>query len=365
MKRFKIVAVLGARPQFIKCAAMARILESPPIKKRLEWTWVNTGQHYDYRLSGLFFKELKLPQFKYDLRIGSYPHGKQTGLMLEKIERVLLKERPGLVLVFGDTNSTLAGALAASKLHIPVAHVEAGLRSFNRTLPEEVNRVLTDRVSSLLFCPTRRAVDQLKREGILRGVYLAGDVMADLLGASKKILKSGGRKKSYYLATVHRNTNTDNRARLSKIFKALGALDKEVIFPLHPRTRDILRRDAGLRARVRSHKNLKLAAPASYLNMIRLEKNSAGIITDSGGVQKEAFLLGVPCVTLREETEWTETVRYGLNTLCRPNARDILKAFKKMNKRKLRKIPPVFGRGDASKKIVSRLVGYLNQSGNR
>lgn len=323
MKTLKIVDVVGARPQFIKLAPVLKA-----IKEYNEKNWqcpiqeilVHTGQHYDYEMSGVFFDELGLKAPDYHLGVGSGTHGYQTGEMLKRIEEVLLAEKPDLVMVYGDTNSTLAGALAAAKLHIPVAHVEAGLRSFNKRIPEEINRVLTDHVSDLLFCPTETAVKNLEREGITKGVYLVGDVMYDaalqyLALAERKsciLERLGLEPKSYALATVHRAENTDDPERLRAIFAGLEGVARAglpVVLPLHPRTRKAAEA-LGL-----SLNSVRVLEPVSYLDMLLLEKNARVILTDSGGVQKEAFFFRVPCVTLREETEWVETVEAGWNVL--------------------------------------------------
>jgi UDP-GlcNAc3NAcA epimerase len=334
----RIVSVVGARPQFIKAATVSRALAAhnethagPAVEEKL----VHTGQHYDDNMSEVFFTELEIPRPAYNLGIGSGSHGEQTGRMLEHIEQVLLSDKPDLVLVYGDTNSTLAGALAAAKLHIPVAHVEAGLRSFVRTMPEEINRVLTDHVSDLLFCPTPTAVTNLGQEGIDKGVHYVGDVMYDsTLFYSRKVTpleepmlrRLGIAPKSFYLATVHRAENTDNRERLTAIFTAFEEIATEVcpaVLPLHPRTVKYLHQ-YGLQVR----NAVKIIDPASYLEMVVLEKNARKILTDSGGVQKEAYFLGVPCVTLRDETEWVETVEAGWNTLAGSDTRRIVAAAK-------------------------------------
>lgn len=302
----KVVTIVGARPQFIKAAVLSREL-----RKDHEEILVHTGQHYDDNMSGVFFKELEIPEPNYNLGIGSGSHGKQTGEMLSGIEDILLKESPDWVLVYGDTNSTLAGALAASKLQLRIAHVEAGLRSFNRNMPEEINRVLTDHLSSLLFCPTETAVNNLCNEGIRQGVHQVGDVMYDALlwALGKAELNSGILQQmglnpgSYLLATVHRAENTDNLDRLRGILKAFNKLEDSLIWPVHPRTRKILDDIHWMPG-----KSVRLIDPVSYVDMVHLEKNARVILTDSGGMQKEAYWMGVPCVTLRDETEWVETV---------------------------------------------------------
>ena len=312
----KIVSIIGARPQFIKCAPVSRALRCVATE-----ILVHTGQHYDANMCAVFFRDLDLPVPDYHLEVGSGSHGYQTGEMLKRIETVLLTQRPDWVLVYGDTNSTVAGALAAAKLHIPVAHVEAGLRSFNRAMPEEVNRVLTDHLACLLFCPTQTAVENLAREGITAGVHLVGDVMYDALWdhveiaqhKSTILARLGLAPRSYILATIHRAENTDTPARLANLLQALTLLAQRgqpLVFPVHPRTR---KRMEALGWRPCA--SLWLLEPVAYLDMLQLEAAARVILTDSGGVQKEAYWLRVPCVTLREETEWVETVRTGWNVL--------------------------------------------------
>jgi UDP-GlcNAc3NAcA epimerase len=326
----KLLTVVGARPQFVKVAALSRVLRSQSgIEERL----VHTGQHYDDSMSDVFFRELEIPRPDYDLAIGSGTHGAQTGRMLEAIEAVLLHEKPDWVMVYGDTNSTLAGALSAAKLHIPVAHVEAGLRSFNRAMPEEINRVLTDNVSSLLFAPSRQAVLNLFQEGIPESkVHLVGDVMYDAAihygrGSTEtsRILDAlGVRPSRYVLATIHRAENTDASDRLKSVFDGLRAVARElpVVIPLHPRTRKALR-DNGLLRSVEAE--LKVTEPVGYFDMTRLERNARVIATDSGGVQKEAYFFRVPCVTLRDETEWVELVESGWNRLVPPTCSGVIR----------------------------------------
>jgi len=309
----KIVTVVGARPQFIKAAPVSRAL-----RKQHTEILVHTGQHYDNNMSAVFFEELDIPEPDYNLGIGSASHGAQTGAMLAAIEEVLLKERPDWMLVYGDTNSTLAGALAAVKLHIKVAHVEAGLRSFNRLMPEEINRLLTDHVSDLLLCPSQTAADNLKAEGVTRGVHVVGDVMADALayavarsaGRSQVLPRLGLTAKKYLLVTIHRAENTDDPGRITSILSALNDLQETVVFPVHPRTRAVLEK---LDCVIQPH--VLLIEPVGYLDMAQLEQSARMILTDSGGIQKEAYWLGVPCVTLRDETEWVETVAAGWNVL--------------------------------------------------
>lgn len=319
----RIVTVVGARPQFIKAAVVSRALrDCPGVREVL----VHTGQHYDRNMSGVFFEELGLPLPDVNLGIGSGPHGRQTGRMLEALEAVLLEYQGDWVLVYGDTNSTLAGALAAVKLHLPLAHVEAGLRSFNRRMPEELNRVLTDHAADLLFAPTATAVANLAREGIVGSqVHQVGDVMYDaaryyakLAERDEKLLLLGWGLEpgGYVLATVHRAENTDVPERLGHILRGLAGVAQRipVVLPLHPRTRSLLR-ERGEEALL---EGLLVTEPLGYLDMVRLEKAAALIATDSGGIQKEAYCHGVPCVTLRDETEWTELVETGWNRLAPP-----------------------------------------------
>ena len=357
----KILTVIGARPQFIKAAAVARIFrESPNVEEVL----IHTGQHYDENMSDVFFDELSIPKPKYHLGVGSGSHGAQTGRMLEKIEQVLCAERPALVLVYGDTNSTLAGALAASKLHIPVAHVEAGLRSFNRAMPEEINRVVTDHLSDWLFAPTDAAVVNLRHEGIADSkIHLVGDVMYDAAlhcgadGTEEAMERFGVRSKEYILATIHRAENTDAPARLRSIFGGLREVARSVpvLLPLHPRTRAVLQREPLAEA---EGLNLRLIDPVGYLDMVRLERNARLIATDSGGVQKEAFFHRVPCVTLRHETEWVELVEMGWNRLVPPTDAEAVRAgvFRSLDETE-RQSPPanLYGGGQAAKRIVELL----------
>jgi UDP-GlcNAc3NAcA epimerase len=311
----KILSVVGARPQFIKCAPVSR-----EIRRDHTEILVHTGQHYDYGMSAIFFQELQIPDPDYHLGVGSGSHGQQTGEILIRVETVMEKEDPDLVLVYGDTNSTLGGALAAAKLHIPVAHVEAGLRSFDRRMPEEINRVLTDHISDLLFCPTHTAVINLHKEGIEQGVHLVGDVMADALAFNRTIAEKESKilerlelkKRSYLVMTVHRPVNTDNRKNMESILSVISAAGKPVVFPLHPRTKKCLH-EYGLLERRKE--NILLTKPLGYLDMLQLMAHASKILTDSGGMQKEAYLLGVPCITLRENTEWIETLKGGWNML--------------------------------------------------
>jgi len=350
----KVLSVVGARPQFIKAAPVSRVL-----RERHTEVLVHTGQHYDEEMSAVFFEELDIPEPDHNLGIGSGPHGAQTGAMLAGVEKLLLEERPDIVLVYGDTNSTLAGALAAAKLHMPVAHVEAGLRSFNLRMPEEINRRLTDHLAQWLFCPTQTAVDNLRAEGVTAGVWLVGDVMVDALEynlalarerAVGALARLGLEDGAYCLATLHRPRNTDEPARLAGILCALGELDCPVVLPAHPRTARAIE-TFGLVA----PPSLRVIPPVSYLEMLALEMGARRILTDSGGVQKEAYLIGVPCVTLREETEWVETVEAGWNQLVGADPAAIRTAAARSCPGEPR--APLFGDGRAAQHIVQILAG--------
>ena len=300
----KIISIVGARPQFIKCAALSKEL-----RKTNEEKILNTGQHYDLEMSEIFFKELGIPNPDYNLGIGSGTHGEQTGKMLIEIEKILTHENPDMVLVYGDTNSTIAGALAASKLGIRVAHVESGLRSFDRSMPEEINRILTDHISTMLFCPTPQAVTNLANEGIIQGVHLVGDVMQDALfmysAAAEKVSTIIGKLdlkvSEYFVLTVHRPGNTNNKENMRSIIEAMKRLKSKVVFPVHPRTEKYLK-EYGFWDKMPS--NVIAIKPLGYLDMLKLINNAGKILTDSGGIQKEAYMLGKPCITLRENTEW-------------------------------------------------------------
>ncbi|MBD1933405.1 MULTISPECIES: non-hydrolyzing UDP-N-acetylglucosamine 2-epimerase [Cyanophyceae] len=360
----KVVTVVGARPQFIKAASVSRAIalyNQQHITSPIHEILVHTGQHYDPNLSDVFFEEMQIPNPDYHLGIGGISQGAMTGRILEKIEEVIIKEQPDVVLVYGDTNSTLAGALAAVKLHIPVAHVEAGLRSFNMRMPEEVNRVLTDQISRWLFCPTETAVKNLKNEGILeRGQVLVsnvGDVMYDAALFYRQIAKPTDAiaclinelNEPFYLATVHRAENTDDPVRLSNIMGALETISKTtpVVLPLHPRTRKLLGNQHLSR--------IRLIEPVGYFDMITLLSKCKGVFTDSGGLQKEAYFFHKPCITLREETEWVELVEYGFNTLVGSDPDKILSAQKSIGIRNRDDFKLLYGQGDASAKILKLL----------
>ncbi len=325
----RIVTIVGARPQFIKAAPLTRVL-----RVGHDEILVHTGQHYDYEMSQVFFEGLDIPKPDHDLEVGSGPHGEQTAKMLTGIECILTERRPDLLIVYGDTNSTLAGALAASKLHIPVAHVEAGLRSFNRSMPEEINRIVTDCVSDVLLCPTHTSVENLARENITRGVHLVGDVMFDVAleagaraeATSSILQRVGVEPGGYLLATVHRAGNTDEPTNLRAIVEAMLEQGESIVLPLHPRTRKCLD-GIGLLATLTDAVHVRLTEPLGYLDFVMLQKNARKILTDSGGVQKEACFHKVPCVTLREETEWVETVESGWNALVGADKTRILQAI--------------------------------------
>lgn len=351
----KFVSIVGARPEFVQAAPVSRALRA-----RHHEILLHTGQHYDYRMSGAFFDQLGVPAPDYNLEIGSGSHGAQTARMLEAIESVLSAERPDMVFVRGDTNSTLAGALAAAKLNIPVAHIEAGERSYDRTMPEEINRVATDHVSALLLCSSRISVDRLAAEGIREHVHFVGDVMHDTLlhslplaRASSTILDAQGlRRGGYALVTIHRAANTDDAARLDALVTALNEVDEPIVLPVHPRTRLALKR---CRASLGAH--IRLIDPASYFDMLVLEENARLIATDSGGVQREAYMLGIPCLTLRESTEWMETVTAGWNRLVGVDRELILGNWTRFQPASAR--PPLFGDGHAAERIAEHAERFM------
>ncbi len=349
----KIVTVLGARPQFIKATPVSDELRE---RGHTEFV-VHTGQHYDADMSQVFFDELELPEPHVNLGVGSGTHALQTARMLEGIEPVLIDDRPDTVVVYGDTNSTLAAAIAACKLEINLVHIEAGLRSYNRSMPEEHNRVLTDHCATVLCCPTETAVENLAREGLTDGVHLVGDTMYDLIlrmrprarEQSDVVDRLGLSDRPYSVATVHRAYNTDDPARLASILEGLGALGSTVVLPVHPRTRKIF--DGGGDDPVAVAPNVRLVDPLSYIDMLRLVDGSDLVLTDSGGLQKEAYWLGVPCITLRPETEWVETVETGWNVIADADAVRIVTAAGKDDWPQAG-TREAFGRGDAGKRIV-------------
>lgn len=353
----KVLTILGARPQFVKAAVVSRAFSRhPDVQEKI----VHTGQHHDANMSDVFFEEMEIPRPAFHLGIHGVGHGAMTGRMLEKLEQVFLDEKPDVVLVYGDTNSTLAGALAACKLHIPVAHVEAGLRSFNMRMPEEVNRILTDRVSKWLFCPTQTAIDNLNQEGYPFGdmqIRLSGDVMQD--AALYYAERSAGRSKilsnlnldSFILCTIHRAENTDNLSRLRSITNALAEIHRTtpVVCPLHPRTRK-LAAENGLEL------PFAVIDPVGYFDMIELLKHCQAVVTDSGGLQKEAYFFSKPCITLRDETEWTELIDSGCNVLAGADQETILQYWSTLSHRQPDFESRLYGDGHAAEKIVDILL---------
>lgn len=332
LTRKKVINILGTRPQLVKAAVL-----SMGLKKDFKEIIVHTGQHYDEQMSTVFFNDLGIPRPKYSLGIGSGSHGEQTGKMLIEIEKVLVKEKPDLVIIEGDTNSALAGTLVAVKLHIPIVHVEAGLRSYNRKMPEEINRILIDHISEFLFCPSILAEKNLLQEGIKKNVFVTGDVMFDALKYFLKIAEKKSKileklnlePKKFNLLTIHRAENT-NKNNLTEIFEALMQSKQFFVFPIHPRTLKFLK-EFKILEKLEKNKNFLLIEPVSYLDMLLLEENARKILTDSGGIQKEAYWLRVPCITLRNETEWIETVSCGWNLLVRSRKNKIIRALQNFN----------------------------------
>lgn len=345
----KIISVIGARPQFIKHAPV-----SVALKKKFQSLSIHTGQHYDENMSRVFFDELKIDRPGYMLNIGSASHhGAQTAVMLTQVEEILLKEKPDAVLLYGDTNSTIAGSLAASKLQIPVIHIEAGLRSFNREMPEEINRVVTDHLSTLLFSPTAAGVENLKKEGIEKGVYLTGDVMCDALEMMKPFLE----KKSedpYYFVTIHRPYNTDEKERMEKILSVLNGLDKPVIFPIHPRTKNHLQKWG---TAISAYPNIQFIDPVGYRDSLSYQAYSDCVITDSGGIQKEAYMLRKRCITVRKETEWIETLEGGCNTLVFEDLEHIKQLLQHQQPLTFKNL---YGDGHAAEEIVEIIDRHLS-----
>lgn len=361
----KIITVIGARPQFIKAAAVSREL-----RKEYEEILIHTGQHYDVAMSDIFFDELRIPKPDYNLAVGSGSHAKQTGNMLMKIEEVLIEEKPDYLMVYGDTNSTIAGALAASKMLIPVVHVESGLRSYNKEMPEEQNRILTDHLSTLLFCPTETAVENLKKEGITEGVFQIGDVMCDaVMFYAKEMEKYSSEyyfshlhgmfeqqvKKltNWYLATIHRAENTDQIYKLKEILDALEELEAGVIFPVHPRTKPLIKQLINSK----EYTNIMFTEPIGYLDMLYFTRNALKVITDSGGLQKEAYLLETDTVTIRDQTEWVETLVGNFNILSKANKKDILEKVhvKSMGQKR----PKVYGNGNSAQ-IICQILSEVS-----
>jgi len=353
--RHKIISVVGARPQFIKSAPLEIAFRNCDNYHLIS---VHTGQHYDENMSRVFFDELGLQQPAYQLHVGSGSHGKQTAGMLEKLEEIFLQEKPSMVVVYGDTNSTLAASLAAAKLHIPIAHIEAGLRSYNRTMPEEVNRVLTDHISELLFVPSQVAVDNLKKEGIIRGVEITGDIMMDLLRMSQErgVVKQPVTG-AYYYATIHRPYNTDHPERMREILGEMNTLEHPVYFSIHPRTASLLEKQG---IDISNFNNIKFIPPQSYFDNLGYLMHAERVITDSGGLQKEAWFVRKPCVTLRPETEWVETLENQWNTLVFDHLKELPQA--------LRTEPGhyhegVYGDGHAAEKMRDAIISHIEKQG--
>ena len=376
----KILNIIGARPQIIKAAAISRAIKNH-FADKMEDIILHTGQHYDEKMSEVFFEEMGIPKPKYNLNVGSASHGVQTAEMIKGIEKVINDEKPNVVLVYGDTNSTLAAAVAAAKLHYPVAHVEAGLRSFNKSMPEEINRITCDHASTLLFSPTQNGIKNLQREGFNisaekpyhidhPGVFHCGDVMYDnslyfskIADEKSRVIEENSLEKgNYILSTIHRDNNTDNSERLKQIFEAIDSISKEYkigfFIPLHPRTAKILQNNLGddLYQRVISNNLLKISSPVSFFDMIRLESNARMVMTDSGGVQKEAFFFKKPCLILRSETEWVEIVENNTAKICDADYSKITEGWKDFYTNPPKDYPALFGDGKASEFICQKLI---------
>lgn len=344
----KLITIIGARPQFIKSSIVSKSIAQI---KDLDEIIIHTGQHFDRIMSDIFFDELQISKPKYNLNINQMNHGEMTAKMMIEIEKILIIENPDGILVYGDTNSTLAGSLCAAKLNIPIFHVEAGLRSYNRSMPEEINRILTDHLSSLLFCPTQNSFNILKKEGITNGVLLSGDVMYDLFLKYRK--KNNNIDYPYVIATIHRPVNTDNPKKLSSIIKSLEKINKlkKVIFSAHPRTRKKME-DYGIST------NIKIISPLKYFEMINYLSQADIVITDSGGLQKESFFAKTKCLTIRNETEWVELVDAGVNILCKPTQNEIIEAYKKLSNSECDFNLNFYGDGNAASKIVKAIIEF-------
>ncbi|MFI5150547.1 MAG: non-hydrolyzing UDP-N-acetylglucosamine 2-epimerase [Bacteroidia bacterium] len=383
----KIVTVIGARPQIIKAAALSRAIRTR-YNGKIREVIVHTGQHYDANMSQVFFEELEIPRADYNLQVGSGSHGKQTAAMLTGMEEILLKEKPDAIVLYGDTNSTLAGALAASKIHIPVVHIEAGLRSFSKSMPEEVNRILSDHISTLLFSPTATGYQNLIREGFRENtpgpyhadnpkIYHCGDVMYDnsLYFSSIALEKTALLKEHkleenrFVLATIHRNNNTDDPHRLNTLFRALNRISTlhqiSIVLPLHPRTAKLLEKnlEPWLYEEVRKNKDFIILPPASFLEMVALEKQAKIVITDSGGVQKEAYYFHKPCIILRPETEWVELVACGAAIIADADEKRILESYATLTNNTKLEFPPLFGNGKAAEFICSEMLQHIPSHG--
>lgn len=376
----KIITIIGARPQIIKAAAISRAIKEQ-FSAQINEVIVHTGQHYDQNMSNVFFDELGIPKPDYNLAVGSGNHGAQTAKMIEGIEEIILKEHPQALVVYGDTNSTVAGGLAASKLHIPVVHIEAGLRSYNKAMPEEINRICCDHMSTLLFSPTKQGYENLLKEGFKEnnqrpfhidrpGIYHCGDIMYDnslhfstISDQRSTIIKDQGISTDFILCTIHRNNNTDEPNRLESIFKALHDISQEkmLVLPLHPRTKKMMQVNLSkeLQATIEGNSNIKIIPPVSFLDVIALEKNASMIITDSGGVQKEAFYFKKPCVILRPETEWVEIVQNGNAILADADYNRIMKAYDDLKSKSDLTYPDLFGDGKAASFICQEILANI------
>ncbi|NME35805.1 MULTISPECIES: non-hydrolyzing UDP-N-acetylglucosamine 2-epimerase [Fusobacterium] len=354
----KIVTIVGARPQFIKASIVSQKLK----EKGIEEIYIHTGQHYDENMSDIFFEELNIDKPKYNLHVGSGLHGEQTGKMIIEIEKVLLQEKPEGVLLYGDTNSTLAGAIATSKLHIPIFHVEGGERNHDKSIPEEINRILTDHVSEIIFTPTIEGIKELEREGLVQKGKNSGDVMLDRLlenikdyCLTEKLEKYSLKEEEYYLMTLHRPTNTDKKERIFNILSIIDSLDKKIVFPIHPRSKNLLKK---YEIDIRDFKNIIFVDPVSYNEMMTLVKYSSGVLTDSGGLQKEACFLGKKCITIFDHTPWRQLEKLGFIYVWRDLDRDTLIENLKI-KRNTKECLELFGNGRASEKIVNDIYNYL------
>ncbi len=379
----KIVTIIGARPQIIKAAALSRAI-STKFQNSITEIIVHTGQHYDENMSNVFFTELNIPHPNYNLNVGSGSHGKQTAKMIEGIEEILIKEKPNAIVLYGDTNSTLAGGIAASKIHVPIVHIEAGLRSFNKAMPEEVNRILCDHISTLLFSPTITGYNNLLKEGFKENnntpynannpkIYHCGDVMYDnslhfssLANTNTSIIsKLNLIPNQFILATIHRNNNTDEPPRLNALFESLHYISEKnnlkVVLPLHPRTANLLDKNlnADLLKKIKSNNNFIITEPASFLEMIALEKNCNLVMTDSGGVQKEAFYFEKPCIILRPETEWIELVECGTAIIADANKEKIISAYNTLTSKNNLEYPKLYGNGKAAEFICDEICKNL------
>lgn len=363
----KVVTIVGARPQFVKAAVLSRKIKEAKWKNKFKETIIHTGQHYDINMSKVFFDEMKIPNPNYNIKVGSRNHGEMTGYMIIEIEKLLIKLKPNFVIVYGDTNTTLAGAISTSKLEIPLVHIEAGLRSHNKKMPEEQNRILTDHLSDILFCPSENACANLKKEGITNGVYNVGDIMHDAFKKYSNLIKNDKKKrftdilkkykikhisnKEFYLLTIHRAENTDNKEIIYKIADAINSIEQNAIFPIHPRTLKILKK-----YRIKLSSKINMIEPISYLEMLVILDYCKFVITDSGGMQKEAYYSDKPCLTIRNETEWVETLKYGWNYLAGSDKKMIIETASKIQipKKKVN----YYGKGNTSDKILSHLLKY-------